>query len=100
MPSIRSVDADEAQQRLRGRTHREPPHAPFRAVLADLADDGVVEVPPEAGESLHTLKLRVSRAAREVGRRVAYGVTGRGALMVWLERPKNRPGRLRGRAVP
>ena len=99
MPSIRSVDVQEARKRLRHSSPGEVRHAPYRAAIVNLAADRMLEVEPDEGESLRVLKMRVSRAARDVGRRVGYGVTKEETLLVWLEVSRYRRGPRRGQEV-
>jgi hypothetical protein len=99
VPLIRTLDLAEARNRVRGRSAGESARAPFREAIAHLAGDRVLELTPDAGESMRAMKLNVTRAAREVGHLVAYGVSEEGTLLVWLEQPKRRRGPRRGRAV-
>ena len=87
MPTVRILDRD-ARARLRTRRSDEP--APYREAIGALVGDRVLELIPHEGESLRTLKSRTSRASTEVGRRVTYGETEEGTLLVWLARPARR----------
>ena len=84
MPTIRSLGPD-ARARLR-RQHTDE-RAPYRDAIGALAGDRVLELVPYEGESLRTLKSQTSRASTEVGRRVTYGETEEGTLLVWLAQP-------------
>ena len=86
MPSIRTLDVDEARSRLHGRSARDAVRAPYREAIASLTAATVVEITPDPSESLRKLKLNVTQSAREVNRRIAYGVSDEGTLLVWLER--------------
>jgi hypothetical protein len=53
----------------------------------------MLELELDAGESIRTLKLNISRAAKEVDRTVDYGVSDEGTLLVWVqEKPKQKRG--------
>jgi CheY-like chemotaxis protein len=89
MASIRTLDAEEARSRLRGRSSGESVRAPYRAAIANLTASTVLEITPDPDESLRKLKRNVTLAAREVHRHVAYGVSDEGMLLVWLaSRPR------------
>jgi hypothetical protein len=45
----------------------------------------MLELEPDAGESMRALKLTVTRAAMEINRKVRYGESESGTLLVWLE---------------
>jgi serine protease inhibitor ecotin len=90
MPRIRSIDVNEARSRLQGRSARDLARAPYREAISRLTDATVLELTPDADESMRTLKLRITQAAKDVNRHVAYGVSDEGTLLVWLERPKRR----------
>jgi hypothetical protein len=90
MATIRIVDLS-ARARLR-KSHRDS-QAAYREAIAKLSGDRVLELTPDAGESLRTLKLNVSRAATAVHRAVQYGVTPEGTLVVWPASIKRRPRR-------
>jgi hypothetical protein len=70
------------------RPTRHDARAAYRDAIANMTADRMIELEPDAGESLRGLKLNVTRAAKEVNRDVAYGVTDEGVLLVWLEKPK------------
>jgi len=58
-----------------------------------MTDARMIELEPDAGESMRRLKVNVSRAAKEVSRPVEYGETETGTLLVWLrDRPKQTRG--------
>jgi hypothetical protein len=61
-----------------------------------MTDARMIELVPDAGESMRSLKLNVTRAAREVNRHVSHGESETGTLLVWLERPKPTRRRKRG----
>ncbi len=76
----------------RGRSDRE--REPYLQAVRRLTADQVVELVPDAGESLRTLKRLTSRAATEVGRRIPCGVTPEGTLVVWPASIKRRARRV------
>jgi hypothetical protein len=53
-----------------------------------MTDARMIELEPDAGESMRSLKLNVTRAAKEVNRDIGHGESETGTLLVWLERPK------------
>jgi len=72
---------EPAIQRTKGYTQREP----YRRAIANLTEDRAIELSPQRGETLRSLKLNLVRAAKEVGRNIAYGETSDGALVAWLD---------------
>ena len=83
MPRFTQVGV-EARSRLisGGKGYQE--RAPFREALAGLDNNGTLEIEPEQGERLQAIRVRLRRAAREVGREIQVGVTQEGTLLVWL----------------
>jgi hypothetical protein len=72
VPKIREVGA-EARSRLidgsgQGKGYRE--RAPYREAVATLEGDRLIEIEPEEGENLRQLKVRLRRAAGEIGREI------------------------------
>lgn len=58
----------------------------LRQALQSLPEDKAIELEPEgAEESLRKLKVSVQWAAKETGKSIAYGVTPRQTLLVWLD---------------
>src|SRR6266508_2556949 len=93
MPRITSVDLAEAQNRLKGRAAGADARAPYREAIANLSGNRMLELEPDAGESMRLLKLNVTRSANEVNRLVSYGESDSGTLLVWLqEKPKQKRG--------
>ena len=99
MSRIRTVHLADAKSRLKDRKSGHDARAPYREAIANMTDIRMIELEPDVGESMRGLKLNVTRAAKEVNRHVAYGVSVDGTLLVWLERPKHRRGPRRGRVV-
>ena len=98
MPRFTQVGLD-ARSRLvsGGKGYQE--RAPFREAVANLSGDGMVEIEPEQGERLQAIRVRLRRAAKEVGRQVQVGETQEGTLLVWLAdagQPVRRRRRRRG----
>jgi hypothetical protein len=93
MPQIRTVDLADARNRLKRRTSGFDARAPFRAAIANMTDARMIELEPEGGESMRSLKLNVTRAAKEVHRDVRHGESEQGTLLVWLQ---DKPRRTRG----
>src|SRR5688572_763203 len=93
MPRFATVDLAEARNRLKHRSAGYDARAPYREAIASLTDAAALEVTPESGESIRSMRLKLSRAAKEVNRQVAYGVNPEGNLIVWLEaaKPTRRP---------
>ena len=85
MPRITTVDLAEARNRLRDRTPGYAARAPYREAIANLADNRMLELEPDEGETMRKLKLLVSRAAQEINRQVGYGESDSGTLLVWLQ---------------
>ena len=96
MAQIREVDVS-AKQRVKQRTKGYQEREPFRTAVQNLSSDKAIELAPESGESLRKLKLNIARAAKEVGRNVAYGETGDGMIVAWLTDGDGGPKRRRGR---
>ncbi len=90
MATIRIVDLGARARLCNGRPDN---RAPYREAIAKLSGDHVLELTPDAGESLRQLQLNVSRAATAVHRAVQYGVTPEGTLVVWPASIKRRPRR-------
>jgi hypothetical protein len=84
MAQIREVDVS-AKQRVKQRTKGYQEREPFRQAVANLTADRAIELAPEQSESLRKLKLNLARAAKEVGRNIAYGETGDNMIVAWLE---------------
>lgn len=97
MARIRSVDVNEARSRLRGVSERRMVLAPLREAISRLTDATVLELTPDDGENLRTLKRNITLAAREAGRSVAYGVTAESTLLVWLETTRSQRHRRRAK---
>ena len=86
MPTIRTVGAEARARLVRKGTGRDE-LAPYRAALANLEGDAHLELAPEDNETMRAMKLRVSRASKQVGKDVKYGETQDGTLLVWLSSP-------------
>jgi hypothetical protein len=106
MPRIRAV-GEEARARLVSGAGGHDQRQPYRDAIAGLGAGDVIEVIPESGEALRTLKVRLRRAAREVGRVIRYGETVDDTLLVWLapgqrrrRRTTDREGQDQGPASP
>ncbi len=93
MPTIRSVGR-EAMGRLARQSKGDEELLPYREAIANLEGDAVLEVEPD-GETMRAIKLRVSRASKQVGKGVRYGETRDGSLLVWLAVPTRRRDRQR-----
>jgi hypothetical protein len=94
MAQIREVDVS-AKQRVKQRTKGYQEREPFRQAVVNLTADRAIELAPENGESLRKLKLNLARAAKEVGRSIAYGETGDNMIVAWLEEGNAGPKRRR-----
>src|SRR5215211_5636928 len=99
MAQIREVDVS-AKQRVKQRTKGYQEREPFRTAVQNLTADRAIELAPESGESLRKLKLNIARAAKEVGRNVAYGETGDGMIVAWLDEGNTGQKRRRTRRTP
>jgi hypothetical protein len=89
MARITTVDLAEARSRLKSEAHGYAERAAYREAIGSLTDDRMLELEPDAGETMRSLKLTVTRAAKEVNRDVRYGESDEGTLLVWLEdRPR------------
>lgn len=97
MPQIRAIALADARSRLKPRTPASQDRAPLRAAIANLTVDRMLKLEPDAGESMHSVKMIVTRAAKEVDRDVRYGERDSGSLWVWLESgtPRRSPRRRR-----
>ena len=94
MPRVKAV-GPEARARLisGGKGYQE--RQPYRDAVTSLNDQQLVELEPENGETLRQLRVRVRRAATDVGREIQYGETMEGTLLVWLAEPVRRRRRRR-----
>ncbi len=84
MPRLTTVDIsakDEVVKKTAGYAAREN----LRHALQTLPEDKAIELEPEGDESLRKLKVSVQWAAKETGKSIAYGVTPRQTLLVWLD---------------
>ena len=97
MPRITTVGPD-ARGRLVRKSGGRDELAPYREAIASLDGDAHIEIAPEEGESMRAVKLRVTRAARQVNKDVRYGDTTDGSVLVWLASPTRRRGRRRAAA--
>jgi hypothetical protein len=82
MPRIKTAD-QTARMRLKPRAGAVDTRAPFREAIAGLEPDEVLEIQAEGPETLRSLTVNVSRAARETGVAVTYGETVDDTLLVW-----------------
>lgn len=94
MPQFRELDIS-AKQRVKQRTKGYQEREPFRQAVANLTAEKAIELTPENGESLRKLKLNLARAAKEVGRHIAYGETTDDMIVAWLEDANTGPKRRR-----
>jgi hypothetical protein len=85
MPQIKTRDLHEARSRLKGPASGPDARAPYREAIANLVASRMLELEPDADESMRSLKLSVTRVAKEVNRTVRYGESDSGTLLVWLE---------------
>jgi hypothetical protein len=81
-----------AREPLPGRTPGSDAHAPYREAIATLTNTRLIELEPDAGETVDKLKLNVARAAKEAGRQVGSALSRHGTLLIWLEPPKQQRG--------
>jgi hypothetical protein len=99
VPKFRQV-APEARSRLvsgAGQSKGYQERAPYREAVASLTNGQLIEIEPEESENLRQVKVRLRRAAKEVGRDVQYGETREGTLLIWLaEVPRQRRRRRTG----
>ncbi len=93
MAQIRTVDAT-AKRRLKKRSKTDQERDQYRLAIAQLGQQGMIEVEPEDGETLRKIKLNLSRAAKDGGVTIKYGETHDNTILVWLADP---PTRRRGR---
>jgi hypothetical protein len=97
MAQIHKVDAS-ARDRLKHRTKGYDERQPYRFAVMELRGEGMIELEPEAGETLRKIKLNLSRAAKEVGRSIKYGETQENTVLMWLADSETSPRRRRRRA--
>ena len=74
----------EARARLVGGNKADQERQPYREAILSLDGDQTLEIEPEENENLRMIRLRVRRAAREVGRDIQVGETEDGSLLIWL----------------
>ena len=94
MPTIRTVGS-EARARLARKGPGRDELAPYREAIANLEGEAHIEIAAEGNETMRAMKLRVSRASKQVGKEVRYGETTDDTLLVWLASPTRRRGRRR-----
>jgi hypothetical protein len=83
--------------RLKGRAPGYDARAPYRDAIANVTNARIIELEPDAGALMR--KLEVTRTAKEVNREMGYGESDTGTLLVWLERPKQRRGTWKRKAI-
>ena len=94
MPTIRTVDT-EARARLTRKAGTKDELAPYRDALANLEGDSLLEMTPDQGETMRAIKLRITRASKQLAKDVQYGETTDGTLLVWTHEPTRRRRRRR-----
>jgi hypothetical protein len=89
MAQIRSVDGNEARDRLKDRSRRREVLAPLREVVSRLTD---VTVRVDAGrhENLTAITRNISQAAEGMGRRILYRVNAEAVLIICLKKRASR----------
>jgi len=87
MPRITTIPLDQAKARLKRRTPEHADRAAYREAITNMTMERMIELEPEAGETLRKLRLNVNRAAKEVGRSIEYDESDSGTLLVWLALP-------------
>lgn len=96
MAQIRRVDVS-AKYRLTKRTKGYDERQPYREAVASMNGTGMIEVEPEAGETLRKIKLNLARASKEVGRPINYGETADSTVLAWLSDSDAAPRKRRAR---
>src|SRR5215207_8352316 len=79
---------------LRGPSWKQP----YIDAINGLEGDTVLEFHPDEGETLRQVRVRIARAAKDLGRILRVGETQEGGLLVWLpetQTPLRRPRRSR-----
>ncbi len=94
MPKFKTV-GPEGRSRLVSGGKGDQERQAYREAVTSLSDQQLVELEPEDGETLRQLRVRVRRAAKDVGRDIKYGETTEGTLLVWLAEPVRRRRRRR-----
>ena len=94
MPTIRTVGT-EARARLTRKPGAKDELAPYRDALAKLAEGTLIELTPDEGERMRTIKLRITRASKQLAKDAQYGETTDGTLLVWTHEPARRRRRRR-----
>jgi hypothetical protein len=84
------VVGQEAKNRLHNTSKLYEERGPYREAIANLGQGQMLELEPDAGESIRRLKLLARRAGSEAGREIEYGETEQGSLLVWLAEPSRR----------
>jgi hypothetical protein len=86
MPRIRQVEPDARDRLVRsGRGHAQL--RPYLEAIASLKGNQMLEVEPEERETMRLIRLRVTRASRQLGKALTCGTTREGSLLVWLAEP-------------
>ena len=99
MAEIRQVDSS-AKERLKHQTKGYQEREPYRQAVSSLTPNALIELEPDAGETLRKVKLNLARAAKEVGRAVSYGETQQNTVLAWLSSSDSSGRRRRGPGRP
>jgi hypothetical protein len=83
--SILTVDA---RTFLTGQYPKSDTRIAYREAIAHLTATRLIELEPDAGETIETLKLRIARAAKELDRQIGFGESRHGTLLIWLKTTK------------
>jgi hypothetical protein len=94
LPQIRKVDSS-AKHRLKKQTKGFQEREPYRQAIQSLSGDRMIEIEPDAGETVRKIRLNLARAAKEVNIAIGYGETDENTVLAWLEQGNGR--RRRGR---
>jgi hypothetical protein len=78
------VVGPEAKSRLQNTSKSYEERAPYREAISNINEGQMLELEPDAGESMRRLKLLARKAGSEAGREIQYGETEQGSLLVWL----------------
>src|SRR5688500_14386526 len=78
MPRIRQVEPDTRDRLVRsGRGHAQL--RPYLEAIASLKGNQMLEVEPEERETMRLIRLRVTRASRQLGKELTCGTTREGS---------------------
>ena len=102
MPTVERRPASQRTATISSGQKKPPKWEPLVSELEELSADNILALSPDEGDSMRALKVQVSRAANQAGRKddILYGENTNGELEVWLrDKPKQKRGPRKSRAA-